>query len=290
MTNDSEAAAKFAAEHSLTVTAHLFQAEIPKAADVRVTVVGERVFAQRVTAPDGALDWRCSGWDALEHAPVQVPAPVQAALHSYLTGFSLLTTTYSLPIAVGLITGGRLGDLYGRRKILLIGTVIFTTASLMCGLAAGPGVLIGARALQGVGAAIMIPQFLATLHVTFEGQNRSKVFALYGAIMYRVSRHRAHRPFSSDPLSRPRTVPSNRFTPGAERSPSRQGGGPGPSRLRLHAERARFARECRTFPRRVTVPHEQGGMRRRQHDIPSGTSPRFTLTSRGQYRRTSGKP
>ncbi|QEU94497.1 MFS transporter [Streptomyces kanamyceticus] len=94
-----------------------------------------------------------------------------------------LTTGYSLPVAVGLITGGRLGDLYGRRRILLIGTVVFTTASLLCGLAAGPGVLIGARALQGVGVAIMIPQVLATLHVTFEGQNRSKVFGLYGAVM-----------------------------------------------------------------------------------------------------------
>lgn len=94
-----------------------------------------------------------------------------------------LTTGYSLPIAVGLMTGGRLGDLYGRRKILLIGTVVFTTASLLCGLAVGPGALIGARALQGVGVAVMIPQILATLHVTFEGQNRSKVFGLYGAVM-----------------------------------------------------------------------------------------------------------
>ncbi|MEU7598137.1 MFS transporter [Streptomyces sp. NPDC039022] len=94
-----------------------------------------------------------------------------------------LTTGYSLPIAVGLITGGRLGDLCGRRRILLIGTVVFTTASLLCGLAAGPGVLIAARALQGVGVAVMVPQILATLHVTFEGQNRSKVFGLYGAIM-----------------------------------------------------------------------------------------------------------
>ncbi|MEV8318499.1 MFS transporter [Streptomyces sp. NPDC059900] len=94
-----------------------------------------------------------------------------------------LTTGYSLPIAVGLITGGRLGDLYGRRKILLVGTVVFTTASLLCGLAAGPGMLIGARALQGAGVALMIPQILATLHVTFEGHNRSKVFGLYGAVM-----------------------------------------------------------------------------------------------------------
>lgn len=94
-----------------------------------------------------------------------------------------LTTGYSLPVAVGLITGGRLGDLCGRRRILLIGTVMFTTASLLCGLAAGSGVMIAARALQGVGVAVMIPQILATLHVTFEGQNRSKVFGLYGAVM-----------------------------------------------------------------------------------------------------------
>ncbi|MGW7274528.1 MFS transporter [Streptomyces sp. NPDC054864] len=94
-----------------------------------------------------------------------------------------LTTGYSLPVAVGLITGGRLGDLYGRRRILLIGTAVFTAASLLCGLAAGPGVLIGARLLQGVGVALMIPQVLATLHVTFEGQSRSKAFGLYGAVL-----------------------------------------------------------------------------------------------------------
>ncbi|MFJ6752837.1 MFS transporter [Streptomyces sp. NPDC091266] len=94
-----------------------------------------------------------------------------------------LTTGYSLPVAVGLITGGRLGDLYGRRRMLLVGTVVFTTASLLCGLAAGPGVLIAARLLQGVGVALMIPQVLATLHVTFEGQNRSKAFGLYGAVL-----------------------------------------------------------------------------------------------------------
>ncbi|MFG2135231.1 MFS transporter [Streptomyces sp. NPDC048650] len=94
-----------------------------------------------------------------------------------------LTTGYSLPVAVGLITGGRLGDIFGRRRILLIGTVVFTTASLLCGLAAGPGVLIGARVLQGVGVALMIPQVLATLHVAFEGQNRSTAFGLYGAVL-----------------------------------------------------------------------------------------------------------
>ncbi|MFC9853856.1 ATP-grasp ribosomal peptide maturase [Streptomyces prasinus] len=77
-------------DDTLTVTAHLFQAEIPKTGDVRVTVVGRRVFAQRVAAPDGALDWRRGDWDALLHAPITVPPPVQAALHAYLASFGLV--------------------------------------------------------------------------------------------------------------------------------------------------------------------------------------------------------
>ncbi|MEU2725721.1 MFS transporter [Streptomyces smyrnaeus] len=122
--------------------------------------------------------------DMLDQSVVLTALPaIQESTGAGPAAVQWLTTAYSLPIAVGLITGGRLGDLYGRRKILLTGTAVFTAASLLCGLAAGPGVLIGARALQGVGAAIMIPQILATLHITFEGQNRSKVFALYGAIM-----------------------------------------------------------------------------------------------------------
>ncbi|MFF8513211.1 ATP-grasp ribosomal peptide maturase [Streptomyces sp. NPDC015492] len=124
VTNDVEQARKFAAEHgpviykpfrglprgedghagaiwaqrvdpdsfdgSLTMTAHLFQAEIPKTGDVRVTAVGRRVFAQQIAAPDGALDWRRGDWDALLHAPITVPAPVEAALHSYLSTFGLV--------------------------------------------------------------------------------------------------------------------------------------------------------------------------------------------------------
>ncbi|MEU3278661.1 ATP-grasp ribosomal peptide maturase [Streptomyces antibioticus] len=77
-------------DDSLTVTAHLFQAEIPKTGDVRVTVVGRRVFAQQIAAPDGALDWRRGDWDQLLHAPMAVPAPIEAALHSYLSAFGLV--------------------------------------------------------------------------------------------------------------------------------------------------------------------------------------------------------
>ncbi|MFE0107396.1 MFS transporter [Streptomyces sp. NPDC059009] len=90
---------------------------------------------------------------------------------------------YSLALAVGLITGGRLGDLYGRKRTFLYGTGAFTAASLLCALAAGPATLIAARAIQGGGAAVMVPQVLATLHVAFSGSARAKAFGLYGTVM-----------------------------------------------------------------------------------------------------------
>ncbi|MCQ8775024.1 MFS transporter [Streptomyces telluris] len=122
--------------------------------------------------------------DILDQSVVLTALPaIQESTGAGPAALQWLTTGYSLPVAIGLITGGRLGDLYGRRRLLLLGTVVFTTASLLCGLAAGPGMLIGARVLQGVGVALMIPQVLATLHVTFEGQNRSKAFGLYGAVL-----------------------------------------------------------------------------------------------------------
>ncbi|MFJ9590549.1 ATP-grasp ribosomal peptide maturase [Streptomyces acidicola] len=77
-------------DDGLAVTAHLFQAEIPKTGDVRVTVVGPRVFAQQIAAPDGALDWRRGNWDDLVHSPIAVPAQIEAALHSYLASFGLV--------------------------------------------------------------------------------------------------------------------------------------------------------------------------------------------------------
>ncbi|MGW5733251.1 MULTISPECIES: MFS transporter [Streptomyces] len=122
--------------------------------------------------------------DILDQSVVLTALPaIQESTGAGPAAVQWLTTGYSLPVAVGLITGGRLGDLYGRRRVLLIGTTVFTAASLLCGLATGPGVLIGARMLQGVGVALMIPQVLASLHVTFEGRNRSKAFGLYGAVL-----------------------------------------------------------------------------------------------------------
>ncbi|MCT7351343.1 ATP-grasp ribosomal peptide maturase [Streptomyces sp. 15-116A] len=77
-------------DESIAVTAHLFQAEIPKRSDVRVTVVGRRVFAQEIITPDRALDWRRGDWDQLAYGSVAVPPRIEAALQSYLRAFGLV--------------------------------------------------------------------------------------------------------------------------------------------------------------------------------------------------------
>ncbi|NEB77615.1 MFS transporter [Streptomyces sp. SID14478] len=94
-----------------------------------------------------------------------------------------IPAAYALAFALGLITGGRLGDLFGRKSVFLTGTAIFTLASLLCGIASGPGLLVAARAVQGAGAAVMVPQVLATLAVTFDGPSRARAFGLYGVVM-----------------------------------------------------------------------------------------------------------
>ncbi|MFI5620765.1 MFS transporter [Streptomyces sp. NPDC051567] len=94
-----------------------------------------------------------------------------------------ITAGYALAFAAGLITGGRLGDIYGRKRLFLIGITGFTAASLLCGIAADPGMLVASRLLQGAMAALMVPQVLAIIHVTFPAHERGKVFGMFGAIV-----------------------------------------------------------------------------------------------------------
>ncbi|MFJ1869086.1 MFS transporter [Streptomyces sp. NPDC088097] len=94
-----------------------------------------------------------------------------------------ITAGYALAFAAGLITGGRLGDIYGRKRVFLLGIAGFTAASLLCGVAADPSMLVASRILQGAMAALMVPQVLAIIHVTFPPQERGKVFGLFGAIV-----------------------------------------------------------------------------------------------------------
>ncbi|WP_411106774.1 MFS transporter [Streptomyces sp. cmx-4-9] len=94
-----------------------------------------------------------------------------------------ITAGYALAFAAGLITGGRLGDIYGRKRLFLVGISGFTAASLLCGIAADPAMLVASRLLQGAMAAMMVPQVLAIIHVTFPPHERGKVFGMFGAIV-----------------------------------------------------------------------------------------------------------
>jgi EmrB/QacA subfamily drug resistance transporter len=92
-------------------------------------------------------------------------------------------TAYAITYGGFLLLAGRLADLFGRRRVFLIGVVIFTTASLFCGLAWSESVLIAARAVQGVGAAVITPSALSIVMTTFaEGAERNKALGIWGAL------------------------------------------------------------------------------------------------------------
>jgi EmrB/QacA subfamily drug resistance transporter len=93
-----------------------------------------------------------------------------------------LVTAYLLTSGGGLLLGGRVADVFSRRRVFLTGMAIFTTASMMSALAAGPGVLIAARAGQGLGAALMTPAALALIMTNYTGTQRAKGLALWSAV------------------------------------------------------------------------------------------------------------
>ncbi|WP_285554408.1 MFS transporter [Actinoplanes regularis] len=94
-----------------------------------------------------------------------------------------LGAAYTLAMAIGLLTGGRLGDIYGRRRMFLVGAAGFTLASLACALAPTPGFLVGARAVQGLFGALMLPQGLGMLREMFGPAERAKAFGAFGPVM-----------------------------------------------------------------------------------------------------------
>lgn len=90
-------------------------------------------------------------------------------------------TAYLLALGSLVLVGGSLGDRFGRRRIFILGIVIFTTASVLCGLAPNPLALIASRALQGVGAALLVPASLAVIGNVFEGEARGKAIGTWAA-------------------------------------------------------------------------------------------------------------
>ncbi|MDI6409249.1 MFS transporter [Streptomyces albus] len=113
---------------------------------------------------------------------VNVAAPsLGRELRAGPVALEMIVGGYAFTYASGMITGGRLGDLHGYRRIFLAGTAGFTVASLLCGLAVTPGQLIAARLLQGLGAAVMVPQVLASFTAVLPAGARSRAFGWYGA-------------------------------------------------------------------------------------------------------------
>src|ERR1700746_1349152 len=120
----------------------------------------------------------------LDVAIVNVAIPsIQTDLHIGESTVQWVITAYAITFGGFLLLGGRMADLLGRRRIFLVGLVLFTLASLACGLSSGAGVLIASRAVQGVGAAIISPAALSIVTTTFsEGADRNKALGIWGAL------------------------------------------------------------------------------------------------------------
>jgi EmrB/QacA subfamily drug resistance transporter len=113
---------------------------------------------------------------------VAIPA-TQAELGASDSQIQLVVATYAIAIASLLILGGRLGDLFGRRRLFIVGLGLFTASSALCGAAPGIELLLVGRVLQGIGAALFAPQVLSIIGVTFAGDERRRAVTTYGLVM-----------------------------------------------------------------------------------------------------------
>jgi EmrB/QacA subfamily drug resistance transporter len=145
---------------------------------------------QNVSAPDPRRWWAlallCGAFFMviLDANIVVVALPsIEDALSFSAQGLQWVISAYALTFAGLLLLGGRAADLLGRRRLFMIGVLLFTAASLVCGVAWSPSALIGARAVQGIGAAIMTPAALSIVSTTFEeGAERNKALAIWGTL------------------------------------------------------------------------------------------------------------
>src|ERR1700691_3391155 len=122
--------------------------------------------------------------DLMDATIVDVAGPsIRAALGGSASTLQWLPAGYTLAFAVFLITGARLGDMLGRRRLFLIGSAGFTVMSAACALAPSPAVLISFRVLQGAFGALMIPQGFGMLKEVFDEEEMTKVFGAFGPMM-----------------------------------------------------------------------------------------------------------
>jgi EmrB/QacA subfamily drug resistance transporter len=113
---------------------------------------------------------------------VSIPS-IRATLHATFGEVQLVIASYGLTYSVLLISGGRLGDIYGRKRMFMWGVTAFIVASVACGFAPSPAFLIAARACQGTAGAMLFPQVLSIMQVTFPPHERAKAFGLFGTVI-----------------------------------------------------------------------------------------------------------
>ncbi len=119
--------------------------------------------------------------DMVDSQIVTIALPtIQRDLHVSSAALQWTATGYTLAFALTLIAGGRLGDRFGQRPLFVIGTIGFALASLVAGIAPGVGVLLGARAAQGMCAGLMVPQVLAFIYAEFPPAEQGKAMGLFG--------------------------------------------------------------------------------------------------------------
>src|SRR6266571_1287097 len=120
----------------------------------------------------------------LDVSIVNVALPsIGRSLHFSETGLQWVITAYAITFGGFLLLGGRTGDILGRKRMFLVGVTLFSIASLVCGLAGSTGVLVAARTVQGLGAAIVSPATLSIITTTFEeGAERNKALGIWGAM------------------------------------------------------------------------------------------------------------
>lgn len=119
--------------------------------------------------------------DLADATIVNIALPrMQSSLGAEYAAAQWIMAGYSLTFALALVTGGRLGDILGRKRMFLAGMAGFTVASIVCGAAPTAEVLIAGRLAQGVAAALMVPQAMSTIVVLFDRADRAKAFVFYG--------------------------------------------------------------------------------------------------------------
>ena len=119
----------------------------------------------------------------LDNTVVNVALPsIQNDLHSSIAGLQWTVNAYTLAFGVLLVTGGRLGDIFGRRRVFLTGVVIFAASSLFIGFSQSSAWLIGGRAAQGVGAALMMPATLSIITNVFPPHERGRAIGMWAGV------------------------------------------------------------------------------------------------------------